>query len=169
MGDDLPDLPAMAACGALLRLLPGAGTHLLPVLVHVEQAAALQPDWLRRLAALGGEDPAPRLKLSRADAARLTRLCDGMESDTPLHELAYRLGATDALDILALRAALGTREIDPVQAETVTHAAAQRFPVTAADLMPAFSGPALGDRLKQLENRWLASQFRLTKTDLLKD
>ncbi len=126
--DPAPATAAMAACGALLRLLPGAGTHLLPVLVHVEQAAGLPPDWLRRLAALGGEDPAPRLKLSRADTARLTRLRDGMESDTPLHDLAYRLGAQDALDILALRAALGTREIDPAQAETVSQAATSGSP-----------------------------------------
>jgi poly(A) polymerase len=167
--DPAPAAAAMAACGALLRLLPGAGTHLLPVLVHVEQAAALKPDWLRRLAALGGEDPAPRLKLSRADTARLMRLRDGMESDTPLHALAYRLGAQDAFDILALRAALGTREIEPEQAEAVSHAAAQHFPVTAADLMPRLLGPALGDKLKELENRWLASRFTLTKAELLKE
>ncbi len=35
--------------------------------------------------------------------------------------------------------------------------------------MPALSGPALGDRLKALENRWLASRFTLTKADLLKE
>jgi len=165
--DPAPAAAAMAACGALLRLLPGAGTHLLPVLVHVEQAANLAPDWLRRLAALGGEDPAPRLKLSRTDTARLARLRDGMESEMPPHDLGFRLGAQDALDILALRAALGTREMDPVQAETLSDAAAPRFPVTAADLMPALSGPALGQILKELENRWLASRFRLTKADLL--
>jgi poly(A) polymerase len=167
--DPAPATAAMSACGALLRLLPGAGSNLLPVLVHVEQAAGLPPDWLRRLAAIGGEDPAPRLKLSRADTARLARLRDGMESDITLHELAWRHGAQDAHDILALRAALGTREIDPEQAATITDAAAQRFPVTAADLMPALSGPALGDRLKQLENRWLASRFTLSKADLLRE
>jgi poly(A) polymerase len=167
--DPAPAAAAMAACGALLRILPGAGTHLLAVLVHVEQAAALTPDLLRRLAALGGEDPAPILKLSRADAARLSRLRDAMYDDTPPHELAYRLGATDTLDILALRAALGTREIDPDLAAQTRADAAQRFPVTAADLMPALQGPALGERLKQLENRWLASRFTLTKADLLKE
>lgn len=165
--DPAPATAAMAACGALLRLLPGAGSNLLPVLVHVEEAASLPPDWLRRLAALGGEDPSPRLKLSRADTARLQRLRDGMENDMPTHELGYRLGATDALDILALRAALGTREIDPVQAQQVLSAAYATFPVKAADLMPDLQGPALGDRLKTLENHWIASGFSLTKAELL--
>jgi poly(A) polymerase len=165
--DPAPAAAAMAACGALLRLLPGAGTHLLAVLVHVEQAANLSPDWLRRLAALGGQDVAVRLKLSRADVARLQRLRDGMDSEMQAHELGYRLGAQDALDILALRAALGTREIDPDLARSVQTAAQQRFPVTAADLMPTLQGPALGQRLKALEDRWIASAFTLTRSDLL--
>jgi poly(A) polymerase len=165
--DPAPAAAAMAACGALFRLLPGAGSNLLPVLVHVEQTANLAPDWLRRLAALGGEDPSVRLRLSRADSARFARLHDGMESDTHLREIGYRFGAHDALDILALRAALGTREIDPKLAATVADAANRIFPVTAADLMPALSGPALGERLRELESRWIASGFSLSRADLL--
>ena len=165
--DPAPATAAMAACGALIRLLPGAGAHLLAVLIHVEEAASLAPDWLRRLAALGGEDPAPRLRLSRADAARLALLRDGMDAGAPPHELGYRLGATAAADILALRAALGTREPDPADLAQARTAAWQTFPVTAADLMPALSGPALGQRLKALEDRWIASRFALSRADLL--
>ena len=165
--DPAPATAAMAACGALIRLLPGAGAHLLAVLIHVEEAATLAPDWLRRLAALGGEDPAPRLRLSRADAARLALLRDGMDAGAPPHELGYRLGATAAADILALRAALGTREPDPADLAQARTAAGQTFPVTAADLMPALSGPALGQRLKALEDRWIASRFALSRADLL--
>jgi poly(A) polymerase len=165
--DPAPATAAMAASGALIRLLPGAGAHLLAVLVHVEQGAALPPDWLRRLASLGGADPADRLHLSRADAARLRRLRDGMEDDMPPHELGYRLGAGDAACILALRAALGAREIDAGALQDARAGAAARFPVTAADLMPALSGPALGQRLRLLENRWIASRFALTRADLL--
>jgi poly(A) polymerase len=33
--------------------------------------------------------------------------------------------------------------------------------------MPALSGPALGQRLKALEDRWIASRFTLTRADLL--
>ena len=165
--DPAPATAAMAACGALIRLLPGAGAHLLAVLVHVEEAATLAPDWLRRLAALGGDDPSPRLRLSRADAARLAHLRDGLESETPAHDLGYRLGAIAAADILALRAALGTRELDPLDLAAAREAARQTFPVTAADLMPAYAGPALGQRLKLLEDRWIASRFTLTRADLL--
>jgi poly(A) polymerase len=90
-----------------------------------------------------------------------------MEDDMPPHELGYRLGAGDAACILALRAALGAREIDAGALQDARAGAAARFPVTAADLMPALSGPALGQRLRLLENRWIASRFALTRADLL--
>jgi poly(A) polymerase len=39
--------------------------------------------------------------------------------------------------------------------------------VKARDLMPELQGPALGARLKELEDRWIASGFRLTRDELL--
>jgi poly(A) polymerase len=42
------------------------------------------------------------------------------------------------------------------------------FPVTAADLMPALQGEALGARMKELQARWLASGLTLSREDLLK-
>ena len=41
------------------------------------------------------------------------------------------------------------------------------FPVKAADLMPDYKGPALGKRLSDLEQRWIASDFTMTKEALL--
>ncbi|MGB8815390.1 MAG: CCA tRNA nucleotidyltransferase, partial [Paracoccaceae bacterium] len=41
------------------------------------------------------------------------------------------------------------------------------FPVSAADLMPALRGPALGQRLRELERQWIASGFSLTRAQLL--
>lgn len=49
----------------------------------------------------------------------------------------------------------------------VERGAAARFPVAAADLMPALTGPALGARLRALEERWIASDFRLDRAALL--
>ena len=43
------------------------------------------------------------------------------------------------------------------------------FPIRAADLIPSFSGPALGEKLADLEAQWIASGFTLTRKDLLSD
>jgi poly(A) polymerase len=162
-----PSLAAMAACGALLRLLPGSAAHLIAVLVHVEEAAGLGPDWLRRLVALGGEDAEETLKLGNAEKARRRRLSDAVMSGDPLAVLGYRLGVAEATDAIAIRAALSTREISVAELESVRRGAAQSFPVKARDLMPAYSGPALGARLAELERRWIASDFSLSRADLI--
>ena len=48
----------------------------------------------------------------------------------------------------------------------VAKGAAAEFPVRADDLAD-LSGPALGARLKQLEARWIASDFELSRSQLL--
>lgn len=164
--DPAPAVGVMARCGALIHVLPGAGSLSLAVLVHVEQAMGLPPDPLRRLAILGGEDVAERLRLSRAEAARLVRLTTAMNGDMPPGELGYRLGAAAALDVLALRAALSGRESEPDKADQARHGADQSFPVTASDL-PGLTGPAIGARLRAMEDRWIASGFGMSKVTLL--
>jgi len=49
----------------------------------------------------------------------------------------------------------------------VARGAQSTMPVSAADLMPDLAGPALGERLKVLQTRWLASDLRLSKAALL--
>jgi poly(A) polymerase len=162
-----PALAAMAACGVLVHLLPGSAAHLVAVLVHVEEAAGLRPDWIRRLAALGGEGVETTLRLANADKARLQSLTEGLASEDPPAVLGYHLGMGAAMDVLALRAALSTREIDPVHAQSAQRGAVQTFPVQARDLMPGLQGPALGARLADLESRWIASDFTLSREKLL--
>ena len=165
--DPAPAMAAMRSSGALLRIMPGAGTGLLTVLIHVEEVAGLEPDPLRRLAALGGEDVAQALRLSNTEAAKLARLRDGLENSQSAGALGYHFGASDAVDILALRAASFEQELDPVQAAMAQNGAAQTCPVKAVDLMPALQGLALGQALKALETRWIASDFTLSKAALL--
>lgn len=164
--DPGPAVAAMGRCGALIHVLPGAGALALPVLVHVEQAAGLPPDPIRRLAILGGEDAADLLRLSRAEAARLLRLTRAMGNETGPAALGHALGAVGAMDVLALKAALSGREIEPERADLAHFGAGQVFPVTAADL-PELVGKTLGDRLRVLQARWISSGFAITKAALL--
>ncbi|MBP1805168.1 CCA tRNA nucleotidyltransferase [Rubellimicrobium aerolatum] len=163
--DPAPAVAAMRATGALARVLPGAGDGLLAPLVHIEGEAGLPPDPLRRLAALGGEDVPEALRLSRQQAKRLDRLLDGMGTFSAPGELGYRLGEAEALDVLALRAALSNAHLDPEAARLARHGAGQRFPLAAADLAP-LAGPALGHRLRALERAWIDSGFALSPKSL---
>lgn len=160
--DPAPALAVMASTGALAQVLPGATHAALAVLIHVEEQADLTPDPIRRLAVLGG-DPVDALRLSNDQVKQLEQI----KSELPHPEAAYRFGAKQIIDRLAIEAASLSQEIDPNMVETVQKAAQQTFPVKAADLMPDLSGPALGKALKEAEARWISSGFTLTKAELL--
>ncbi|KNX40502.1 CCA-adding enzyme [Roseovarius tolerans] len=165
--DPAPSVAAMQMTGVLTAILPGADVRSLAPLVYLESETNTAPNALRRLAALGGEDIPDRLRLSRADTKRLALLRDGASATMPPAEIGYRYGATDGMDMLLLRAALLDAPLDPNAPDDLKRGASAAFPVKSADLMPDYTGPALGQKLQDLENRWIASGFRLGREDLL--
>ncbi len=159
-----PAVASMAQSGILSRVLPGADPRALAPLIHLEPVG---PDWLRRLAALGGEDAEARLRLSRAEAKDLAALRQAVGDMASPAVLGWKLGAARGADAVLLRAALLETPLPDGWALEVARGAAASFPVTAADLMPALQGPALGARLKELEAEWLLSNLWKTREDLL--
>ncbi len=165
--DPGPSVAAMAATGVLGRVLPGAEAGCLPVLIDHEAALGVGPEPMRRLACLGGEDPAGRLRLSRAETRTLARLRDCLARPAGPAELGFRLGAHEGRDAVLLKAALSNRPLPNGAGAEVDRGAGAVFPVRPTDLMPAFQGPALGVRLAALERAWIASGFSLTRAGLL--
>ncbi|NDV02710.1 CCA tRNA nucleotidyltransferase [Pseudoroseicyclus tamaricis] len=159
--DPAPALASMQASGLLARVLPGAEALAIAPLVHAEAALGLAPDAVRRLAALGGESPFERFRLSKAAAKRTEALRQAVASPQGPAELGYRLGAEDGASALALRGA-GPEALEPLR-----RGAGAEFPVMAADLKPEFEGPALGQRLRELERLWVESGFTLGREALL--
>ena len=156
---------AMQASGVLARVMPGADAALLPVLVHFETVRPA--NWTRRAMALGGESLKDLWRLSKADAEVLSQGQEALAHATDLSEIAYRHGASLARDVALTRAASLQNPPPAELEEMLSQAASATFPVKAADLMPALQGPALGARLQELETRWIASGFTLTKDALL--
>jgi poly(A) polymerase len=163
--DPTPALAGMQATGVLARILPGADARALGPLVHLERPYA--PDWIRRLAALGAEDAGDALRLSRDEARRLALVREGVEFGDGTAAIAYRHGAEIARDVVLLRGALTGSVLPPGWENAVAAGASARFPLRAADLMPGLSGAALGRRLSELEARWIASGFELSREQLL--
>jgi len=163
--DPAPAVAAMQACGALGMVLPGASAAPIAVLVHLEEAAP--PDAIRRLAALGGEEPSGNLRLSRAEAKRLDAIRNAALGGMGPMEMGYRLGAGAGYDALLVQSALTSTPVGDEARAAVEFGAAQQFPVKAADLTPALEGPDLGAALKSLEKQWIASEFALGKAELI--
>lgn len=156
----------MRQVGVLTTVLPGADDRALGPLVDLEQGLGIEPSAIRRLAALGGQDVPTRLRLSRAQAKLTGQLGDLIgEMIGPL-ELGYRLGADTATDVVLLRSAMLDTSHDPAALHEAKRGAAAVFPLTASDLQPDLSGPALGAALKQAEAAWLASDLTLGRDAL---
>lgn len=164
--DPAPAVAAMAVTGVLAQVLPGADHRALAVLIHLE--GTLPPVWERRLAVLGGSDPEAALRLSRNEARHLQILRDEAGKTTSLAALGWKHGPDLGRDSALTRAVLVGMALPDAWEDEVARGAKATFPVTAADLMPALQGEALGARLRALEAVWLASDLRASRADLLR-
>lgn len=165
--DPAPAVATMRSTGVLTRLLPGADDRSLAPLIALEQAAGADPDPVRRLAAITTPEDAATLRLSRAQLQRLTRMRDEAQATTSVAELGYRYGDEGGLHETLLRCAFLERPWSEDLRRDLHAGATARFPIQAKDLIPSFTGPALGKKLAELENRWIASGFALSREELL--
>lgn len=165
--DPVSALAVMRTTGVLARVLPGADDACLGPLVFLESETGAAPDAILRLVALGGENVSSALRLSRADAKKLTMLRTEAGSLTAPGELGYRFGAALAEQVLLLRSAMLEQQIVPSDVAAAVEGALQAFPVRAKDLMPAYAGPDIGKRLNHLEQVWIDSGFALSRDALL--
>ena len=163
--DPAPSVCSMAQAGILGLILPGADPAGLGPLVHLESGIA--PRWQRRLVAISVQGSTDNLSLSRAEAGIIGRVRAEISSDLTSAALGWRLGVTEAQDVVLCRAALMQTPLPKGWRTQVSRGARAVLPVTAADLMPALSGPALGEKLREIERRWLASDLTLAKAQLL--
>jgi poly(A) polymerase len=154
----------MAQTGVLARVLPGADPRFVGPLVGLENGQPLR--WLRRLAALGGEAPARRWRLSKAEAKALADIHAAMALPS-LIEAGYRLGEAAAVDALLLQCASLAMPADQTVIARIKAAAQEVFPLKAPYVMDRIPpGKALGQELKRLEKLWIDSGFTLTAAAL---
>lgn len=149
----------MAETGILDQLLPGAEAGALSDLAALEAREDIPSSWSRRLAALsGGRDRADALRLSKDEVRGQTALAEAISAKWSLNEAGYRLGAQTGTDYALLAGSRGTA-LPPNWRQQVARAAEARLPISARDLMPRLTGPAVGRGLQAAETLWIESDF----------
>ena len=164
--DPTQAVAAMRVSGVLGAVLDGSDDRALGPLIHFEQMFDEKPDAILRLAAIAGAENAENLRLSKADKRRWMLLRDEVGGMKSASHLGYAYGAHAAQDILLLRAALLETPIDPSLVSEALKGQNAVFPIKAKDLEP-LTGRDLGVKLKEIEARWIASDFTLSRDDLL--
>jgi poly(A) polymerase len=135
------------------------GIAALEALIRAEQSAGIEPNALRRLAALLPRDPeiasaiATRLKLSNKSRKRLT-CAAGNDLDPSPQALGYRSGPDCAVD----RLLLAGRTDD---AAAIVSWKPPRLPVKGGDLIRRGlpEGPAVARALRRIEDEWVRAGF----------
>ena len=185
----------MRTAGVLTVVLPETekwGIDATPDLVAAEARFGWKPDAMLRLSAIIPTDVerieamAARLRLSTAERAALTdyagcpAIGDEM-SGAQLDQLLYRHGNGGAIGRLKMALAKATRDAEN-RPDDLARVARLRtlldraqswtrpvMPVRGTDLIAAGmpAGPDVGEKLTRLEDAWLASNFKLTKDELL--
>jgi poly(A) polymerase len=160
LADPVPTVRLMHDHGLFEPVVPEiADLDRLEALVAAERAAAIDPDPIRRLAALLPSDPktaervAARLKLSNKAKKRLGSAADSSLGLNP-QSLAYRLGTEGAIDRLLLAGR-------PADAKTIARWTPPRMPIGGGDLIARgiTQGPAVARTLRKIENAWEAAGF----------
>jgi poly(A) polymerase len=172
-----PTLALMAEIGLLGDVLGGVALLAsFENMVKVEAAVGAEPDPVRRLGALGvwvaedGERLAQRLRLSNADAERLTALerwwrvspeLGGVSARALLYQLGPQHFADRALVAWSRSAASAADRAWRALAELPRTWNAPEFPLKAADFMARgfAAGPALGAVMRAAEQAWIAADF----------
>ncbi|WP_299045080.1 CCA tRNA nucleotidyltransferase [uncultured Tateyamaria sp.] len=164
--DPFPALCVMQQVGVLTAVLPGADPILVGPYVHLETANAVPVDPMGRLAALGGQDVAQRLRLSRSDQRHLDSIrVLSASSDTP-KAIGHIGGKATGRAAILLRSAYENAPLAQGALDQVALGADAVFPISAADL-PHLAGVDLGAELRRLKQLWLASDLTKTKRQLL--
>ena len=155
----LPDPAAavarMATLGVLEVILPEARADALAALVAAEKSQGVEPDAIRRLAALLPPDQpvveqvAARLRLSTTNRKRLTTAAGRTERPDDPRALAYRLGRDEALDRLLIAGA----DTEPLRGWDIP-----RLPIKGGDIVARGikAGPEVARTLRVVEDRWIA-------------
>ena len=172
-----PTLALMAETGLLGNILGGVALLAsFENMTKIEAALGVESDAVRRLGALGvrvaedGERLAQRLRLSNAEAERLTGLEAWWRVSPELgglsaRALLYRLGRghfADQVLVAWSRSAVGAADRGwRTLAELPRTWSVPEFPLKAADFIARglAAGPALGAAMRAAEQAWIAADF----------
>ena len=135
-------------------------------------------DWLIGLASIApagvANSLAKRLRLSKVEARRLQAMDRGIDPAMPdlssdkWQQAAWFLG-DDSAAIYAVKARREKAQFSVARWHELQSWVAPECPVTGADLLShgVDNGPVCGEILDKLKKQWVASDFKLEKSDLL--
>ena len=157
----------MNETGVLNELFQNVSIDSLEAYLKTEEKFKININWLGRLLSLQVTQEEERLKLTRCEFKFLKQTKSAIENQINVLEFSYYNGVENGKIYANLQNFRHNIILSKNLLNQINSLATKKFPITAKDLMPEVSGKKLGEALRSLEDRWIKSNFTLSKKELL--
>jgi len=157
----------MNETGVLNELFQNVSIDSLEAYLKTEEKFKININWLGRLLSLQATQEEESLKLTRCEFKFLKQTKSAIENQIHVLEFSYYNGVENGKIYSILQNFRHNIILSKNLLNQINSLATKKFPITAKDLMPEIRGKKLGEALRSLEDRWIKSNFTLSKKDLL--
>jgi len=157
----------MNETGVLNELFQNVSIDSLEAYLKTEEKFKININWLGRLLSLQVTQKEESLKLTRCEFKFLKQTKSAIENQIHVLEFSYYNGVENGKIYSILQNFRHNIILSKNLLNQINSLATKKFPITAKDLMPEIRGKKLGEALRSLEDRWIKSNFTLSKKDLL--
>ncbi len=157
----------MNETGVLNELFQKVSIDSLEAYLKTEKKFKININWLGRLLSLQVTQEEESLKLTRCEFKFLKQTKSAIENQIHVLEFSYYNGVETGKIYSILQNFRHNIILSKNLLNQINSLATKKFPITAKDLMPEISGKKLGEALRSLEDRWIKSNFTLSKKELL--
>ena len=157
----------MNETGVLNELFQKVSIDSLEAYLKTEEKFKININWLGRLLSLQVTQEEESLKLTRCEFKFLKQTKSAIENQIHVIEFSYYNGVENGKIYSILQNFRHNIILSKNLLNQINSLATKKFPITAKDLMPEINGKKLGEALRSLEDRWIKSNFTLSKKDLL--
>jgi len=157
----------MNETGVLNELFQNVSIDSLEAYLKTEEKFKININWLGRLLSLQVTQKEESLKLTRCEFKFLKQTKSAIENQIHVLEFSYYNGVENGKIYSILQNFRHNIILSKNLLNQINSLATKKFPITAKDLMPEISGKKLGEALRSLEDRWIKSNFTLSKKELL--
>lgn len=157
----------MNETGVLNELFQKVSIDSLEAYLKTEEKFKININWLGRLLSLQVTQEEESLKLTRCEFKFLKQTKSAIENQIHVLEFSYYNGVENGKIYSILQNFRHNIILSKNLLNQINSLATKKFPITAKDLMPEIRGKKLGEALRSLEDRWIKSNFTLSKKDLL--
>ena len=157
----------MNETGVLNELFQKVSIDSLAAYLKTEEKFKININWLGRLLSLQVTQEEESLKLTRCEFKFLKQTKSAIENQIHVLEFSYYNGVENGKIYSILQNFRHNIILSKNLLNQINSLATKKFPITAKDLMPEIRGKKLGEALRSLEDRWIKSNFTLSKKELL--